>query len=349
MTDIGGPAPGEMQLYDTVKPPLPAGRYKLRAQTTVTGGPFPLSGKDSFFTIEGPRFALPASEVSAVHPPRNAQGSFDQVLPHIVLGRRTLPWERELDPQGLIPAPPPELDEVEPRPLTNPIVPWLALRRVHRGSAGARGEDRHGRQAQHRRHRRGDPRPAGRDRRPRRGRRRGARAADPAAAAHQGGGDAAQPRAARQRRRSRAGRGRQRRLVRGGDGQPPADARTPASLLPGLARAAHGSRAGRPVARRRRGAGRAHDGAARAAAHVDVHRRRAGPRQRLLPRAGRRARLRPREQGRARGRRHRPSGGDPARPRGQRADRVLPRAADAAPPSPATRAARTTAPTRRAA
>src|SRR5438876_205124 len=43
------------------------------------------------------------------------------------LARRTLPWERELDPQGLIPAPPPELDQMEPRPLTNPIVPWLAL------------------------------------------------------------------------------------------------------------------------------------------------------------------------------------------------------------------------------
>jgi hypothetical protein len=127
MTDTGGPAPGEMQLYDAVLPPLPAGPYKLHVQTTVTGGQFPLPESDSFFSIEGPRFALPASEVSAVHPPRNAQGTFHQVLPHVVLGRRTLPWQRELDPQRLIPDPPPAVDEVEPRPLSMKATPWLAL------------------------------------------------------------------------------------------------------------------------------------------------------------------------------------------------------------------------------
>lgn len=127
MTDTGGPAPGEMQLYDAVLPPLPDGLYQLHVQTTVTGGPFLLPGSDSFFSIEGPRFALPATDVSAVHPPRNAQGTFDQVLPHIVLGRRTLPWERELDPQQLIPDPPPDPDEMEPRPLDTRAAPWLAL------------------------------------------------------------------------------------------------------------------------------------------------------------------------------------------------------------------------------
>lgn len=127
MTDTGGPAPGEMQLYDAVLPPLPAGPYQLHVQTAVTGGDFPLPASDSFFSIEGPRFALAASEVSAVAPPRNAQGTFDNVLPHIVLGRRTLPWERELDPQGLIADPPPELDGMEPRPLATKAAPWLAL------------------------------------------------------------------------------------------------------------------------------------------------------------------------------------------------------------------------------
>ena len=127
MTDNGGPAPGEMQLYDAVLPPLPDGLYQLHVETTVPGGQFPLPGSDSFFSIEGPRFALPATDVSAVHPPRNAQGTFDQVLPHIVLGRRTLPWERELDPQQLIPDPPPDPDEIEPRPLFTNRAPWLAL------------------------------------------------------------------------------------------------------------------------------------------------------------------------------------------------------------------------------
>ena len=126
MTDPGGPAPGEMQLYDAVLPPLKNDTYKLSVSTSVTGGNFPLAPRDSYFAIEGPRFALAASEVSSVHPPRNAVGFFEEVLPHVVLGRRTLPWERDLDPAGLIPAPPPDPDEPEPRPLQG-RPPWLAL------------------------------------------------------------------------------------------------------------------------------------------------------------------------------------------------------------------------------
>jgi hypothetical protein len=115
-----------MQLYDAVVPPLDDGVYQLHVETDVTGRPFDLPATDAYFAIEGPRFALPASEVAAVHPPRNAQGAFSEVLPHIVLGRRTLPWERELDPHQLIADPPPDPDQPEPRPLSGPV-PWLAL------------------------------------------------------------------------------------------------------------------------------------------------------------------------------------------------------------------------------
>jgi hypothetical protein len=65
--------------------------------------------------------------VAAVHPPRNAQGLFDEVFPHIVLGRRTLPWERQLDPTGVIPAPPVDVPDMEPRPLRAGPAPWLGL------------------------------------------------------------------------------------------------------------------------------------------------------------------------------------------------------------------------------
>jgi hypothetical protein len=119
-------APGEMRLYDEVRPALPNDLYRLRASTTLSRPDLAVGAVDAFFSLDGPRFALPATEVVAVHPPRNAQGSFAQVFPHLVLGRRTLPWERELDPDGVIPPPVAEVPDPEPRPLTGGV-PWLGL------------------------------------------------------------------------------------------------------------------------------------------------------------------------------------------------------------------------------
>jgi hypothetical protein len=115
-----------MRLYDEVRPALPNDLYRLRASTTLSRPDLAVGTVDAYFSLEGPRFALPATEVVAVHPPRNAQGSFDEVFPHLVLGRRTLPWERELDPDGIIPPPLAEVPDPEPRPLTGGV-PWLAL------------------------------------------------------------------------------------------------------------------------------------------------------------------------------------------------------------------------------
>jgi hypothetical protein len=55
-----------------------------------------------------------------VYPPANAQGAFGTVLPQAVLGRRTLPWERELDPGQVIPP-------ASSQPLPPAGVPWLGL------------------------------------------------------------------------------------------------------------------------------------------------------------------------------------------------------------------------------
>lgn len=115
-------APGQMRLYDDVRPALPDGLYRLTASTTLSRPDFAVSSVDGYFLVDGPRFALPATDVVAVHPPANAQGAFSEVLPHIVLGRRTLPWERDLDPGQVIPAPAPD-----PAPLPSAGVPWLGL------------------------------------------------------------------------------------------------------------------------------------------------------------------------------------------------------------------------------
>ena len=120
--------PGEMRLYDEVRPALADDVYRLHATTALAGRPdLAVDGVDGFFSLDGPRFGLPATEVVAVHPPRNAQGSFDEVFPHVVLGRRTLPWERQLDPDGVIPAPVPDAPDPEPRPVAGGPAPWLGL------------------------------------------------------------------------------------------------------------------------------------------------------------------------------------------------------------------------------
>lgn len=92
------PKVGEMVLYDYIRPPLLAGEYRMRVGTEVSIGnaPQPLPGQDFFFDVEGPRFALAPNEVAGVFPPRNGHGPFDSALPHVALGRRTLPWERPL-------------------------------------------------------------------------------------------------------------------------------------------------------------------------------------------------------------------------------------------------------------
>jgi len=95
---MADPRVGEMILYDYIRPPLLAGEYRLRldTQVAIAGADQPLPGEDCFFDVEGPRFALAPSEVAGVFPPRNGHGSFDSALPHVALGRRTLPWERPL-------------------------------------------------------------------------------------------------------------------------------------------------------------------------------------------------------------------------------------------------------------
>lgn len=44
--------------------------------------------------VSGPRFVFAPSEISAIFPPRDSFGEWDNVLPHIELNPSTLPWQR---------------------------------------------------------------------------------------------------------------------------------------------------------------------------------------------------------------------------------------------------------------
>lgn len=129
------PPKGYMVLWDHVLPPLKDGSYRWRSETDVTyqvtqqnpdgtTSQVPTSQDlpeaQGYFNVEGPRFRIDQSMVAAVFPPRNGHGGFNESLPHIAIARRTLPWERALDPENL-------LWKGNPVPDWNANVPWMAL------------------------------------------------------------------------------------------------------------------------------------------------------------------------------------------------------------------------------
>jgi hypothetical protein len=125
------PPKGQMVLFSSATPPLDDGSYRLTVSTNVQynasgtsdAPPEPLS-QQHYFDVVGPRFSVPASMVAGCFPPNNAHGSFQDNLPHIVLGRRTLPWERELLPPGQFPTIPRGPADA---PALTDRYPWVAL------------------------------------------------------------------------------------------------------------------------------------------------------------------------------------------------------------------------------
>lgn len=105
---------GDIRFYDNYVPMLPPGDYliNLTQQVNPTGTAIDESfAASQAFSVDGPRYTLPSGDVYSVFPPANAQGVFDQYLPHVVLSQRELPWERNVF--------------ADPDPATQ--TPWMAL------------------------------------------------------------------------------------------------------------------------------------------------------------------------------------------------------------------------------
>lgn len=110
------PQIGHFILHSNVIPQLTAGEYEL--VTEQTGLPFSVAPEHTHVTVAAPRFTMPTDQILSTFPPANAEGSFGDRLPQIVLKRRTLPWERNTA-------------EV----VTPSAKPWLALVVVAEGEA----------------------------------------------------------------------------------------------------------------------------------------------------------------------------------------------------------------------
>jgi hypothetical protein len=86
------PPIGSMQLYDSIVPAIGSALYRFAS--TVAMNDNTSAVHYDWFEIGGSPLAFPTTEVISCHPPKNATGAFDEELPHVVLSRRTLPWER---------------------------------------------------------------------------------------------------------------------------------------------------------------------------------------------------------------------------------------------------------------
>ena len=88
----------QINFYDNYKAPLHAGSYRLVLQQSVTVGKEDARHyyRDQSFEVLAPRYSIDPDDVQAYFPPDGGVGDYDNVLPHVVLGSRNLPWERTL-------------------------------------------------------------------------------------------------------------------------------------------------------------------------------------------------------------------------------------------------------------
>ena len=90
-----------MIFYDNYEAPLTAGSYRFVLQQTVNleGDEARHYYQDQRFEVLAPRYSIEGDEIQAYFPPEGGVADYQNVLPHLVLRSRNLPWERTLSPQ----------------------------------------------------------------------------------------------------------------------------------------------------------------------------------------------------------------------------------------------------------
>lgn len=117
------PKKGAMYLFNYITPPLRPDLYRLRVSTEVAyEAEDHALEDDKYFEVVGPRFSLPPADVGGVFPPRNGRGPYEGALAQIVIRRRTLPWEREMDKEKKVG----DTTLADALPAEYPV-PWVAL------------------------------------------------------------------------------------------------------------------------------------------------------------------------------------------------------------------------------
>lgn len=105
-----------LKLYNRHAPQLDSGRYTLSVEQRATALGATWTASREFY-IQGERLAFPAALIGGHFPADRSQRNSPWVLPHVVLNRGTLPWERHIRPGS--------------------TAPWLALLLVDAGEQSA--------------------------------------------------------------------------------------------------------------------------------------------------------------------------------------------------------------------
>jgi len=94
-------APTKIQFIEYHQPSLQTGKYEIQVTQTIDSSKVanqnPFTTGPKTFYVAGERFTLNPQDIHAVFPPAGSLGDHSNVLPHIILNRSTLPWERTID------------------------------------------------------------------------------------------------------------------------------------------------------------------------------------------------------------------------------------------------------------
>jgi hypothetical protein len=129
---------GKFLLYSKIDPPLTAGTYQFTAEQRLSSDDLDpddleVEKLQTHVRVRSPLYVLPPDQVLSTFPPAGREGAFGARLPQIVIKRRTLPWERTVDPVNAA-AVDPEARLAD--------VPWLALVLIAEGEAELKSNER---------------------------------------------------------------------------------------------------------------------------------------------------------------------------------------------------------------
>ena len=91
-------SPGSIRFYDDYAPTLGVGAYLINVAQKIEppGDAVECHAGSQAFSVAGPRYSLPTTDIFSVFPPEESLGNHAQFLPHVVLAKEDLPWERDV-------------------------------------------------------------------------------------------------------------------------------------------------------------------------------------------------------------------------------------------------------------